>query len=586
MTEIKLTQKEIDEMKKAGEQLIGGYGTRNSMFERYEEIYFMNNPSKPKNGGVDDKDWKITTSSSGRDAVIGMKRILDTAEIQIKVCDYEGQPVGDSDKIERALKGILKTSGEYRQARIEKDTNLSAALYGPATLSVESVDDILTTIKDKFVRKQLAEIQKRSPFVIRAINAKESYPEWGDYGMVGHLHKYTVKGSVLRERWGAAGLTDNQNYTVKDYFHYEKRVVWADNTLLFAGEWMDEKTGLTNIPIFSRYAGGTSIFHEMEKQIQPLLYAKAMGEWDLRENLFWTNIFTAIFRQGLPGPTLVRDPEDITRDMDGNASAIDISYEKGLRIITAKGKLESPSVIDRDVMGLKTYMDEQAALQTIQPQTLGQNTQGITFSQFAMASRTGLIPAQDPKEATEQVYKDAFSHILQRVKNEGMKHPLFEGVEIPDNFDLIVTLEPNLAQDDLRNATIAAQLKGATNISDEWVNTNLLKIADSRAMFKQKITEDFKKAIVAGMLSNPQFMQQAISAIMGQGQQQPQQDPNAQQPEGQPSPEQMAQAQGMSAEQDAQAMGMAGQPGMEAVGMTEGAPLPQERVNGQRPTGL
>ena len=74
---------------------------------------------------------------------------------------------------------------------------------------------------------------------------------------------------------------------------------------------------------------------------------------------------------------------------------------------------------------------------------------------------------------------------------------------------------------------------------------------------------------------------------MGQGSQspQPETDPNAP-PEGQPSPEQMAQAQAMSAGQDAQAMGMQGQPGMEAVGMADAMTPPQERANGQRPTGL
>lgn len=517
---VKLSAKEINELKTRGEQVIASYSARNTMLERYEEIYFMNKQPKVRAGGVDDKDWKITISSSGRDAVIGMKRILDTANIQIKVCDYEGQKAGDSDKIERALKAILKTSGEYRQSRVEKDTNLSAALYGPVTLGVESVDEILSTVKEPFVKGQLAEIRKRSPFILRAINAKESFPEWGDYGMVGHVWRYTVKGSVMRERYGDVGalrVDDNTNYVVKDYFHYGKRLVWCDSLVLFAGEWVGDG-GVTNIPIFSRYAGGTSLFHEAEKQSQPLLYAKAKGDWDLREDLFWTYVFTAIYRQGLPGPTFVKDPED--------TSDINISYEKGVRVITARGKLENPRVIDGDVMSLKAFMDEQSAQQTIQPQTLGANTGGVTFSQFAMASRAGLIPSQDPKEAQEQVYKDAFSHILQRVKNEGIDHPLFADVEIPDSFDLVVTLEPDLAQDDLRNASIVAQLKNSNaNISDEWLNTNLLKISDSRAMFRQKTTEDFKKAVAASLMSNPQIMQEAIGAIMGQAARPPSQPP-------------------------------------------------------------
>ena len=69
------------------------------------------------------------------------KRILHSAEIQIKVCDYEGQPIGDSDKIERALKGILKTSGEYSRARIEASLTRapSDGLFGIASRDVRSL---------------------------------------------------------------------------------------------------------------------------------------------------------------------------------------------------------------------------------------------------------------------------------------------------------------------------------------------------------------------------------------------------------------------------------------------------------------
>ena len=111
-------------------------------------------------------------------------------------------------------------------------------------------------------------------------------------------------------------------------------------------------------------------------------------------------------------------------------------------------------------------------------------------------------------------------------------------------------------------------------------------------MFKQKVTEDFKKAIVAGMLGNPQFMQQAIGAIMGQpAQPQGQPDPNAQQPD----PAQMQQAeqeammqqqqQGQPTPEQMQAMMQAGQGGMSGMGNMEGQPMTDSMVPPQEMMG-
>jgi len=89
--------------------------------------------------------------------------------------------------------------------------------------------------------------------------------------------------------------------------------------------------------------------------------------------------------------------------------------------------------------------------------------------------------------------------------------------DIPDDIDIEVTLEPNLTQDDLRNAQIATNLKAAnTNISSEWINTHILKIADSKEMFRQKTKEDIRQSMVQQILQNQQLMEPYISSAMGQ----------------------------------------------------------------------
>lgn len=571
MTTWKLTDEQIRALRTRRAEVKGLYGERNRLFERYEEIYFMENVEKPKDAGVDERDWKVTASPNGRDKVTGLKRILDTSEIHITVKE-KGEKARSSDKIEAGLKTMLRVSGEYKSARPEKDTNLAAVLYGPVVLAVDGVDDLITAkTKDyegnkrdginTYVLRQLETIRKRTPFLIDTINPKESYPEWGEYGLVGHLQEYTLKGSVIKERWCLSNdveLRDNGDYVVSDFFHYDMRLVEAGNKTLYAGYWMAEDELVTSIPIFVRYAGGSKLFQKPEHQLNSFLYAYAKGEWDKRENLFWTYIFTAIYSQGLPGPVLLQDP-------DNQNETIKVDYRGGVKVITAKGKLENIQVIDGDVVQIKNLMEQQTGKSTIHEQIIGGQNESATFSGYVMSMNAGKLPAIDPKEAQEQAYRDAFLHILQRIKAEGIENDLISPEDIPDDIDIDVSMEPNLQQDDLRNAQIVAQLKGSgINISDEWLNTNLLKIADSEAMFRQRTKEQIRAGIIQNMMQNPQVMMQFVAMALGQ----PAAQPNV-------APESGMPPEAMSGEMPGE---MPTMPGMEGMPKTDAMIPPEERM--------
>lgn len=585
MTTINMTQAEIQTLRKRRDGVKTSYAQRDILFQRYEDIYFMKNIETPKDSGVDPNDWKVTASPGGRDKVTGLKRILDTSEIHIKVKDREGEEVHNSDKIEAALKEMLRISGEYRPARIERDSNLSSVLYGPVVLTCNAVDDLLEVKKnyqektaDKFVYSQLRTIRARTPFLFESINAKESYPVWGRYGLSGHLQEYTLKGYEIKEEWGCdpEKFKDDMDYTVQDFFHYTQRLVESNGVTLFADEWLKvnaagEFEGVTSIPIFVRYAGGSTLFHKPEEQLQSFLYSYAKGEWDKRENLFWTYLFTAIYTQGLPGPVIIQDPEDDT--------PIEIDYRGGVKLIRAKGKLENIQVIDGDVLQLKALMENQTSMSTIQEQTIGGAAESSTFSSYVMQVNAGKLPAIDPTEAQEQAYRDLFLHVLQRIKSEGIESQLLMPEDIPADVDLDVTMEPDLSQDDLRNSQIVAQLKqSGANVSDEWLNTNLLKIPDSAAMFRQKTKEEIQKAVVANILQDPNLMRPFIMAALGM-------PPEPEQPPEQPAgpggevPPGYHQMPDGSVMPDSE-MPPQGGPGMEAMPMTDAMPQPQERPNG------
>jgi hypothetical protein len=596
-----LTPQEISDMKALATGLETLYGPYKTMCKRYEDIYFMDNAERPKGLDVDEGDVKVTISPQGRNDVTGLKRILDTGEIQIKV---KSEDTSKADKIEEGLKTILRVSNERRIASVEKDENLASVLYGMSVLTVEGVDDlILSKTKDsdgndkenvnKFAVRQLEDLKKRTPFLIGTVNPAQSYPEWGEYGLIGHLRKYDVRGNVLKERWGCqdGNVKTEQKYTVHDFFHYDKRLIWADgvNGELFADTWVDlESDDVAQLPVFVRYGGGSTLWYEPERQLHPFLYAKAKGEWDKRENLFWTYLFTAIFMQGLPGPTLVRDPEDTT--------PVTIEYDKGVKIITAKGKLENVSVIDGDVLQLKNLMDTTNASSTIRPEAFGAGADNSTFSGYVTSMNASKLPSEDPKEGIAMVFRDAMLYILKRIKAEGIENELIQPADIPDDIELEVTLEPNLTQDDLRNAQVVTNLKAAnTNVSNEWLNTHILKIPNSEEMFKAKTKEDIRAAIVQQILANPELMKPMLMAAMGQkvnqqgsesaGQGQPMPSQDGMMPEGEPSqngmtPEMMAQMQGGGGMPDPAMMEqmaqMQGQPGMEAMPKTD-AMIPQSQ---------
>jgi len=507
MPDTTLPQDEITKVKAEAQRLTTGESHQRltDLYKRYEEIYFMTANEKPRGNNIDDNDWKVTISPTGRNAVTGMKRLLDTSEIHVTITDASGDTHPNSNKIERALKQILDQSGMMRRARVEKDLNLSATLYGPAVIAAEKVDDLITVQKDAAQKKYLQKIGLHTPFLLKALNASESFSRWGEFGMSAHLRKYKLSGPAIEERWGVSGLSAKSSYWIWDWIDRTNRVAWIEGrreTLIAKPHMMD------SINIAARFAGGTSLWNESDKFSQSFLYAHTKGEWDRRENLFYTYLFTALFVQGLPGPLLLVDPESL----QGADQTLKIDYTGGVRKIYAKAQATNFPVVDGDTMRIKEILDAVNNDSTIYKQTLGQAVEGSTFSGLAMMSSAGTLPLEDPKEAIEGAFRDIFDHILCRVKYEGIEHPILAAADIPDDYIIIVTMKPKLPQDDLRNAQVAANLGDL--VSDEWKHTNLLQIGDSDAMRKQVVKEQMLKTMIQAMLADPGFMQEMIAVAL------------------------------------------------------------------------
>lgn len=572
-----MNRADIDQIKKAARESIGRFAGRDKMLKRYREIYFMDNMEKPRNSEIDEGDWKLTPSPSGRNEVVGMQRLLNTSEFSITIKDTD--EVRNADELEEGLKAVLRVSGEGRRARIESDAALSAVLYGSVTVYAESIADLLTVkgIK-KYKRDHLTKKLRRSPFLLRMINTEESYPEWDEDMMIAHTWKYRIRGSNLRSRWGLENVKDTQEYIVYDVFTPEAHVVWAEG---MSEEILAAEHRLGCLPIFTAYAGGSDLFNKPEEQMQSFLYAKAKANLDKRENSLLTTVFTNIHQRGTAGPLIALDPDNLP-------STVNVSYVGGMRYITAKAQPLDDRIIDPVIFQAKALLDDLSGQSTIQRQTLGENISGnVPFSSLAMLSNSGKLPLVDPQRALEQVFTDAFNHILYRIKNETIDNEQIDPADITDEMEVKVSLQAKLPQDSLRNAQVAQSLGDL--VSDEWKHTELLQIGDTVDMQKQQMKEQMKKAIFAAMMQDPNTMKQAIAAIMGQPQGLPQgqPDPNAQQPDPaqmeQAQQEAMMQQQGQPSPEQMQAMMQQGGQSLSAMGNMEGQPMtdsmipPQER---------
>jgi len=438
----------------------------------------------------------------------------------------------------------------------------------------ESLDDLLMVQDKPAYKKRLEAIKMRTPFLISVLNAEESFPEWGRFGLLSHTWKYKVRGSEIKERWGVPDVKDGIEYQVHDFMDLENRLIWADEiTLPFLA-----KPHNSSMSIVTRYAGGSSLFHKPEEQMQSFLYAKAKGELDKRENLVLTAVFTSIFLRGLPGPLYVIDPDNYDA-----TNPPQVNYQGPMRYMVAKAQQMREEVVDGNIVQIKNMLDELSESSTIRSATLGDNISGSTFSALSMMSSAGKLPMIDPREAVEGAFSDIFLHILERIKEQGIANDLIQPLDIPDNVEVEVTLEPKLPQDNLRNAQVAQNLGDL--VSDEWKHSNLLQIGNSKEMHRQSMKEQIFKALVGYMINKPEVMDSLLQSALGTPPQQPQQGPppdatmpSQPPPQGEVPPGYHQMPDGsMMSDAGMQAQGQ-GQPGMEQMPQTGPMIPPQERM--------
>jgi hypothetical protein len=489
---------DFEKAKELAKTLVQDSSKLKTMREEIEKIYFMEMDKKTP-PGVDKNDMKFTASPSGRNQVQGATRLMTATEPIFKVAKSDTVTQEMSTKIEDACKAIWRASSSVRNAKVHVDLARSALLHSDIHLFTEWVPDLIAAAPEGWQKKRLENILKRTPALFRAITPLEGFPLFGAYGLDGYLWQSEIMGRKLINKYGdLAGVSDDKSYT----FNY-----WVDPEN--SGYWIEGKDaidfGLHNMEemnVVVALADGSDLFHDEDKKRHPFLYALWKGGLWNRENLALTAFFTSLFMRG-PGPLVGIEGAD--------EGAIDVEYAGGVRYIRAGSAMRvlddkaADEIFSKALEMLSNLVDDS----TIYKQAFGQPLGGnAPFSSVALLSQAGRLPLTDPTEKIQGVIADACSILLRRIKKENPVSDLIKGSDIPEDFDLSVTLELDLPQDTFKNGQLANQLRGW--LPDEWIWQNMLQITDPDKVHFDAWTEQAGAQMFMAMVKT--FIEQQMAA--------------------------------------------------------------------------
>jgi len=572
-------QIEPDAIKKAldhATELKNMYSDRDTMFDEMDKMYFMEWEDKPK-----DPNMKFTMSPGPRNALLGATRLLSSTEPIFSVPHQDNMPdiQGKADKIEKLCRSIWYHSGRFRGVPLEQPAIESMLRYGMMVLAAFDTDDLVSDMSSgssKAQKRQMERVQASTPYIIEAWDPKSVYPQWGRFGLSAVYREVDITVSDAKQRFGLdaiANIIGNANDAMivqyADYWDLTYHFAWissvnarADTTL--AGEPIISKPhNLPCIPIVVQTAEG-SYLDDTRYQAIPFLYTVNQAKLWERENLILTYGYTNLFSMA-GNPTY-----KLEGAIEGDEVYIDTAVPGGI-VRTKAGSKISPlekDVFNKDLtlgMDLANRLMEQS---TIYGPALGEPMgSGTAFSTVALLHQAGRLPLASAQkrggwgigsimETVFELWKDkALTDNKARERKAISKTGTIDfnaKKDIPDNLIIEATLDVDLPQDMVSQATIAAQMRGL--MPESWIRENLLNEGQSEEIVKQIWTETASKAMFEAGL------QKSIQDMM-----QPTQTPG--------------QTQGQMPGQ------MQGQPQMQNLGMRGRAMVPASRP-GMQPTSM
>lgn len=569
----------------------GGFTNRDALYTRIDEAYLL------KHVGMPAGDWiKPTISPDARNKLDGAKRLLTAADPQWSVPrdknrdDIEETLAGD---IEKAATIIWQASGRVKRKPMHYTAVQTGLLYGQVDIAITSTKVLLENTHNKNDKLRIEKVAKLTPLIFEVLNPKTCYPVFDNFGLAAHYSKREMLVVDVKSRMGAKASTsiigkkDLDTVTYNEFWNGEQHTVWLDGA---SDPMIDVAHELPVIPIASAIIEGDEIF-DADFRRQPFLYTLIESGLAARQNLMLTIGYSLTFAMG-SNPIFVYKAVDKNTKLD-----IDFSNPGGVFTIGAGEDIQAlnRNIMDKSMMDLMQLAEQKGIESTMFGQALGEPLSGnAPYSMVSLLSQSGRLPLVPYQRMISNVITDAMQigfEILRANKEDlvevgaGDKGIKVDLNSIPNNVEVIATLDIDMPQDKAQQARIANELTQGERplMSMERARSEILQIGQSKdedaqisteraanAYWQMGIQEILETEKLRIQMKLQQMQQQAAQQGQPQQGQQPMQQPQPQQME-QPMPDQ-----GQMPPELMQMMQQGQQQGLGAPGPQTGMPGAQE----------
>lgn len=558
---------EFSDVRSYADEIKAGYGQRNALFDKIEDAYLLKQVELPN------FDWiKATLSPDARNKTLGAARLLTAADPKWTVPRDKNKSEldeGVASKVEKAAAMMWAASGKIRRKPVHYKAVMTALLYGQVDIAISTIDGLIEGEKSDVRKRKIERAGQRTPLIFEALNSRLCYPVFDLFGLTAHYTYRKMRVVDIISRFGSnaesllTGKKRTEELDYSEFWNDEIHSVWVDGV---KDALLHEEHGLSTIPIASAVIEGGDIFDD-EYAWQPFLYTLIQSGIHARQSLMLTLMYSNAFATGAL-------PINVFKTDDPN-NTLDIDYSNPGGVIVIKNNEDiSPlkrDVIDQSMRELLSVAEGKADESTLYGQTLGEPLgANAPFSMVSLLSQSGRLPLLPYQRMLSSVLTDAMGIGLTMLREQGSKDlavgPAGTGIElnlddVPEDLELVATLDIDLPQDKIQDARVAMELSGKKLLSKERVRERYLNVDQSDDEEKQILHEGIRDSM----------MQMQIQVEMMKMQQQLQQQMQQMQM-------QLQGGQGMPP-----GMPMQAQPGMEQQGMQTPPGMPGQEQPQEQP---
>lgn len=517
---IQIDHGEINEAYQRGDALKSEYNARDAMYEAIEQMYHMHWQAK-----ISDPVLQKTVNPDPHNAVEGAVRLLTSTEPVWKVRRMGQDNEDISAQLENAAQQMWTQSTRQRRKAPQRDMVRSALLYDEIHVAINSMHEWAKRLQGSEMSKQRKRVEdaaRRTPFSITVWNPKDGYPLFDALGLAAYYREVKLPLKDALAEYGPEvmklmeeGKDANDLVTMATWYDLDKYIVWIDGICVWAEEW-----ALPFLPIDVTVVDGSSLFDNSEDARNPLLKATwKSGMWE-NLNITGTAMYTDIKKYGL-GPMYAHQegPTEGEVELDWERGIVKVPFGHNFGPLD-RGHLFSPEVRE-GLMMAEQKIEQSTLYRTAFGQNIGSTA---AFSTVALLSQSGRLPLVGTKEQTGEAIASIMEKALRwyREIGEDCEALGLKPSEVPEDFELTVTLEIDLPQDKLQSANTAQMLVNNGLASKEWVQEELLHITDpagtKKQIWKEKAAE-FQYEMMMQQMAEAQKAQQQQQqmAMMGQG---------------------------------------------------------------------